>query len=67
MKEVSRAERIKVAKACIRKGMPISELKGMGIDISKFPPNVQAELHRLVSCEKIDRSIKNTLNNDIER
>ena len=39
MKELSRAEKIKVAKACIRKGMPISELKGMGIDISKFPPN----------------------------
>lgn len=67
MRELSNAEKIKVAKSCIRQGMPISELKGMGIDISKFPPNVQAELHRLVSCEKIDRSIKNTLNNDIER
>lgn len=67
MKELSIVEKIKVAKACIGNGMPISKLKGMGIDISKFPPNVQAELHRLVSCEKIDRSIKNTLNNDIER
>lgn len=67
MKDLSRAEKIKVAKACIRKGLPISELSSMGIDISKFPLNVQAELHRLVSCKKIDRSIKNTLSNDIER
>ena len=67
MKELSRAEKIKVAKSCIRQGLPISELKSMNIDITQFPPAVQAELHRLASCKKIDRSIKNTLNNDIER
>ena len=67
MKELSRAEKIKVAKACIRKGIPISDLKHMEIDISKFPPAVQAELHGLESCKKIDRSIKNTLTDDIER
>ena len=51
MKDLSRTEKIKVAKAYI----------------SNFPLNVQAELHRLVSWKKIDRSIKNTLNNGIER
>lgn len=67
MGNLNRNEQIKVAKMCARKGMPLSSLSQIGIDISTFSPEIQAELHGLFASNKIDQSIKRTLYNENER
>ena len=60
-------KQIEIAKMCIKKGMPISDLKKMNIDITTFPIEEQAKLHNLYSSNNIDKSIKKALNRDEER
>ena len=60
-------KQIEIAKMCIKKGMPISDLRKMNIDITAFPIEEQAKLHNLYSSKNIDKSIKKALNRDEER
>lgn len=60
-------KQIKIAEMCIKKGMPISDLKKMGIDVTTFTIEEQAKLHNLYSSDKIDKSIKKALTNEKER
>ena len=61
MENLNLNEQRKVAKMCAKKGMPLSSLKNIGIDINKFPPEDQAELHAMFASNRIDTSIKKAL------
>lgn len=57
-------EQRKIAKMCAKKGMPLSDLKSIGIDISEFPLEVQAELQAIYASNRIDKSIADALHDE---
>lgn len=67
MEDLSLKEQKKIAKLCAQKGMPLSKLKSIGIDISTFPPEYQAELYGMSARNRIDQSIEAALEEETER
>lgn len=61
MRNLNLNEQRKIAKMCAEKGMPLEDIKNMGININEFSVEDQAELHGMFASKKIDRSIENAL------
>lgn len=67
MRELSQSEKFKLAKSVLQKGMNITDLSKIGIDINQFSIQEQMRLHSISSANSIDSSLKKTLDDDIER
>ena len=62
MSELTENEKIKLAKSLVKKGMPVSQLQNMNIDVQTFPIDAQRKIYALASRNKLSTSIAQELN-----
>lgn len=67
MEKLNLQEQARIAKVCAKKGMPLSDLAKIGIDIHEFSLEEQAELHGISAANRIDKSIRMALEEEQER
>lgn len=58
---LNKNEQYKLAKSVLEKGMNITQLKNLGIDISQFSVQEQIRLYSIQSAKKIDDSINKSI------
>lgn len=58
---LNKNDQYKLAKSVLQKGMNITQLKNLGIDISQFSVQEQARLYSIQSAKKIDDSINKSI------
>lgn len=62
MSELTENEKIKLATSLVKKGMPVSQLQNMNIEVQTFPIDAQRRIYALASRNKLSTSIAQELN-----